>query len=506
MAAKGPSSRAAGRCATVALGIAGVAGLGAGPPRPAAAATAPSPSAVGSAWVAGITVSPAYAATGLVIATVIPTVSCHGSCAQLWASHDGGATWTHLLAAGWDAGIPVIALDGSGQETLYAGSSTLKRSDDGGATWTAVGAQGTPTVSPTYPSDHSLGVASPSGDYVLRNGSASPVTGSAGSIKDVFFTYAPAFPAAGPYPSALLSGTDGNGRPAVMRCTADLTCRDAATIPGGLPMAGPLTLAPSTAYASDGVVFAQDSGGVYKSSDGGRSFGQLAVGAADATAVRPLGIALAPQYREAGPVRTVYAAVVNVYGGAANGQGARTSGGVYRSGDGGTTWTVVGPGSPLDKGATAVSVAPDGRLFAGYFDSTTGHAGLLCTGDSVQWQASCLALTHAAAGSGTSGGSSASPGGGSCPVRTCPASGVAAHGDAAGRPATATGTAPQPGGSGAPGGAAAAELPAAATPVTPAAASPGRSPLALIALGVGGVAVLGVLGGLLRARRRRSTA
>jgi hypothetical protein len=96
--------------------------------------------------------------------------------------------------------------------------------------------------------------------------------------------------------------------------------------------------------------------------------------------------ALAPGYAEAGPIRTLYVAVLQLF------SGRPPSGGIYSSHDGGSTWGRVGSPSPLDRGAVAVAAAPDGRLFAGYLGS--GGVGLLCSMDGAAWEARCPETGH----------------------------------------------------------------------------------------------------------------
>jgi hypothetical protein len=138
-----------------------------------------------------------------------------------------------------------------------------------------------------------------------------------------------------------------------------------------------------------------------KSTDGGSTFAPLTVvsdNGAQATATAML--ALAPGYREAGPTRTLFAAVLQAYvpTTADKNNAGRTAGGIYRSDDGGATWKSLGANGPVFHGASAVAVAPDGRVFAGWTDGS-GHAGIACSvNGSAYWAQRCPAR-------GTSGGS-----------------------------------------------------------------------------------------------------
>jgi hypothetical protein len=149
----------------------------------------------------------------------------------------------------------------------------------------------------------------------------------------------------------------------------------------------PATLAPSSSFPNDQVVFAQTQAGVFKSVDGASSFERLKVvgGGADVTLTPQM--AVAPGYREAAAVRTLLVAVFQV----STQPTRRTSGGIFRSDNGGATWRTVSGSSALAKGASAVGLAPDGRIFAGYSDPISGRAGLLCSVDGTTWAALCPA-------------------------------------------------------------------------------------------------------------------
>ena len=397
-------------------------------PMPAHAASLPS--GVGDQNVSWIVVSPAYQRTGLVVAVAAPLSGCQSNCMKLWITHSGGASWATASAAGWDGGRPVITVDGSGREVLFAASGTaLQRSDDDGQTWSTVASGGgvLPSPSPQFASDHAVAVAVAGGqDYVLRGTSSQPVTGSGKTLDDLSFMYSPAFPSAGSHAPVLLAAADNTSahNPVIQRCTAALACSGGATLPGSTSFSAPETLVPSTDYANDGVVFAQSGRGIYKSTDGAGTFTPLTVLSANGAAgtATPM-LALAPGYREAGPVRSAFVAVFQTFTDQKN---PHTAGGVYRTGDGGATWSRVGSPSPLDGGADAVAVAPDGRLFAGYLEQAGQQAsgGLLCSTNGNTWQATCPALGQAA-GTGTSGGGGHGPGSTPCSGASCSAAATA---------------------------------------------------------------------------------
>ena len=117
-------------------------------------------------------------------------------------------------------------------------------------------------------------------------------------------------------------------------------------------------------------------------------------------------MALSPGYSESDPNHQLYTALLQVFNPTAGSPSPpHSSGGVYRSSDGGSTWAAVGAPGPFDQGASAVAVAPDGRLFAGYLAGQ--YSGLLCSVDGQSWQASCPAVGgNAHAGPGVVSGQS----------------------------------------------------------------------------------------------------
>ncbi|HZS12995.1 MAG TPA: hypothetical protein VFC09_00215 [Candidatus Dormibacteraeota bacterium] len=376
----------------------------AAPPTPT---PTPPPSAVGNEAVIWIAVSPAYEQTGTVVAASASLSGCPSktNCSHIWVSRDGGYTWKQAAAQGWAGIHPLIAVDGAGHETLFgAANNGVLRSDDYGNTWRAVGPNGgTPTPAPSYAHDQAIAVAG-SSDYVLRGSQAQHVSGSGGAMGDSDFAYSPSFPQGGGNPPALLGGSDPKtGLPAVQTCDTNLTCSGTAVLNGAGPMAGPPNLYLSTGFASDGVAFAQTASGIFKTTTGGRTFAPVPVGLSGATATSTAMLALAPHYQESG-TRVAYAAVMQVFG---SGKSMKRSGGVYRTSDGGTTWKAVGSPSPLDDGALAVAVAPDGRIFGAYL-TNQGQGGLLCSTDGQTWRAFCPAVgSHGAVQGARSGGCSA---------------------------------------------------------------------------------------------------
>ena len=362
----------------------------------------PEPSGVGRAAVFWLAVSPAYDQTGLV-AAVVQSADCSAAC--LWTSHDGGATWGEVSPRVTATRVWVAA-DASGHDVIFVlRQADVARSDDGGSTWTRVGDPGFLQTAPSFPADGLAAVATDKGDYTIVKGAVAPVTGSAGALSDSSFMFAPRYPEGGSWAPTLLVGSDKRqGLPMVEQCSADLVCRGGAVLPGAVVFSMPVSLYPSSTYGTDGVVFAQSGRGIYKSTDAGHSFTPLTIGQQGATATATGMFALPPTYSERGPVRSAYAAVLQIFQDAANPKNSHSSGGIYKTTDGGMTWIRVGSPSPLDRGALSVAVAPDGRVFAGYVSSY--GQGLLCSADGgAQWAATCPAVGQHKGATASSGSS-----------------------------------------------------------------------------------------------------
>jgi photosystem II stability/assembly factor-like uncharacterized protein len=480
-----------------ALAIVGMASAALGGVGAQAASPAPTPpsnsSAIGANTVNWIATSAAFAHTGFALLQASGT-SCKPC---LWATHDGGASWAQVSASGWNGGRPVIAVDSAGREVVFSGNDdAVQRSDDGGRTWVRIGTGSMmPAPEPSFPSEGAVAVAGKGGDYVATATGAKSAGGSAGSLVDLSFMVAPTFPSAGSYAPALLSAADKqNGLPVIQQCTAQLACTGNATLPGAVTFSIPVTLLPSTGYAQDGTVFAQSGRGIYKSLDGGKTFAPLTMGQAGATGTATPMLALAPGYSEHGSTRTAFAAVFQIFQDAANPKNSHSAGGIYKSTDGGTTWNRVGSPSAFDRGASAVAMAPNGRLFAGYLSSY--GSGLLCSVDGgVTWRASCPTINGGSnpAAAGSVNGSAVN-GGSSC-APNCAGS----PGGAAGGAGTVTEGRSTPGAGNVPSG----QALAATSQNNPEANSASRG---LLAAAAGGVAVLLTLVALLRRRVRRRTA
>jgi hypothetical protein len=354
---------------------------------PQTAKAAPEPMTV--EWIA---VSPAYLHTGVVAALGF-RFDCPRTCSSLWVSRNGGASWRQAASRNWTPRHRlIIAVDSRGHDVFYGTSQTLlMRSDDLGETFVPVGPAGRPTALPSYASDGGLVVASLGrrSDYVLRQGTAQDVTGSSGlRMADMVFAVSPTFPTTGAYTPALLGAAVGYNT-LLLRCSADFACSRPVTLhpaTSRFATADRLSLHLAADFAEHGTVFADTATDIEKSTDGGTSFQHLTVVPETQGLFTSIPMmVLAPGYREADPDRTAYAAVTQVMGpGLANPQAPS---GVYVTHDGGTSWRPTTTSGPLTAGATALAIAPDGRLFAGY---SAAGGGILCSTDGgTTWLASC---------------------------------------------------------------------------------------------------------------------
>ncbi len=354
-----------------------------------AATASPSPSvasAIGDEAVQSIAVSSAYDRTGTVVAASSAR-DCSADCMHLWVTRDRGVSWKRAAARGWQQGRLAIGVTAAGSEVLFsAGTSGLLRSDDGGDDWRSAGPAGTSTVSPSFARDGDVAVAGGTAhDYLVDLQGVRQVQGSGGTLVDTSFVYSPSFPASGGHPPALLGALDAHtGAGFVLRCTAQLACSNPVPAVGPQQVPSGLTLVASPAYAADGTLFANAEQSLYRSTDAGASFVPVRLGEHGAVATATADVSFDPRYGQDAADRTAYVAVLQLF----KDPRRPTAGGVYRTTDGGATWNVLGSPSPLDGGATALAVAPDGRIFAGYMQSAGMTAGLLCWYHAA-WAASC---------------------------------------------------------------------------------------------------------------------
>jgi hypothetical protein len=333
-------------------------------------------SAIGNEAPIALAVSPLYPQTGMVAAVSVAVGGCSRACTHLWITHDRGATW-HRAAAMPPGPVLIVAGTHHREELVAASTNAVVASDDDGATWHTIGPAGTPAAA----GDAVLVAGDGSADYRLdAAGARYAVPGSAGT--DVDLAFAPVPGGAGQNAALLAARDPATGLPVTLRCDSAYACSGAAALPGATPSSGnDMSLLPSGALGSGGAAYVRTSTMLYRSDDGGRSFFTLLLPAhARANYTRVPAAAV-----DGGPSHVLYVALLEVVG---TGASQLTAGGVFASSDRGTTWRALGSPGVLDGGATAVAVAPGGRLFAGYVNAH-GEAGLVCSDGGGAWQAAC---------------------------------------------------------------------------------------------------------------------
>jgi hypothetical protein len=158
----------------------------------------------------------------------------------------------------------------------------------------------------------------------------------------------------------IVGGTGLLNQSLVSLCTRT-TCSKAGPLVGST---GTPSLMTSRTYPTTGVAFAWQLSRLYRSVNRGVSFAPLALPA-------PGDIKSLSEDGSGG----LYLALSN----------GASAGGLFVSHDAGTTWTRLGAGSALARGATAVMPLPDGHLLAG-----PAGGGLLCSGDGgATWANRC---------------------------------------------------------------------------------------------------------------------
>jgi LPXTG-motif cell wall-anchored protein len=325
--------------------------------------------AVVTTTVGSVTISPNYATDH--------TVFGNGNSQEgLYKSTDGGASWTLVTTTvGFVTISPNYAMDhtvfGSGnQEGFY-------KSTDGGASWNAVDSGipfpyiGTVAISPDYATDHTVFAGSDgAGVYKSTDGGASWTWATSG-ISNVYIGTVAISPN---YATdhTVFAGSDGD----VYKSTNGGASWNVFNLGTWFrPYVYCIAISPN--YVTDQTVFAgTDLGGIYKSTDGGATWASVDAG----IAFQPYSSYYTYIYSIA--ISPNYAIDQAVFAGS-------SEGGVYKSTDGGTSWTAVNSGLPFLNGASSiyninsVAISPnyaiDHTVFAGssvggVYKSTDGGA------------------------------------------------------------------------------------------------------------------------------------
>jgi hypothetical protein len=179
------------------------------------------------------------------------------------------------------------------------------------------------------------------------------------------FAYAPAYPRDH---RIVIGGTDPSlaQNATVSACNVS-KCTPAALLPGSTGTPAVMT---SRSYSSTGLAFAWSKDRFYRSVDGAKSFTRLTLPAP-------------------GQVQSVAEDTAGrMYVGLWDTSTTNPTGGLFVSGDNGTTWSRLGAGTAFDRGVLSVTVLPSGNILAGPYAARGG--GLQCSTDNGHtWEPRC---------------------------------------------------------------------------------------------------------------------
>lgn len=288
-------------------------------------------------------------------------------CPAIFRSDDSGATWSRLVAAGYVGGDllipPAYPTDG---RLFVASSFALQVSNDGGRSFAGIANVGGPAaMSPEFSNGDPrilLGAA-PGWVYNDIDKSVTPLTSlSPPSSLTRTFAFSPSYGIDG---RMLVGGTQaplgGADVSTVTLCDAE-SCLSTATLDS---LNGTPQILFSDSYASDRMVFAWRSTGLYRSVDGGRTFSMITLPRA----------ALVETLVDNGPHGFLLAMSAN--------RNTRAFGGLFSSSDG-LHWREIGLGAGDVLAATRLGP----RLLAG--PSWSAGGGLRCSEDGgTTWRTRC---------------------------------------------------------------------------------------------------------------------
>ncbi|MBV8236967.1 MAG: exo-alpha-sialidase, partial [Acidimicrobiia bacterium] len=317
----------------------------------------------GSGFVS-FTPSPNYANDHEVYASGVATQGCLiGQCPTLFRSTDGGVTWVRVWSLTFGGGTVLLPPAYPADHRLFEiDAHALRMSTDAGHLFrplTPLGGQA--AMSPGFSNGDPQILVGAMPGWIYHDGTSlvTPfnLAPEPTSIA-LSFAYSPSYMT----DHTLIVGGTGaplGSRSLVSRCTGT-TCTPASGLAGSV---GTPSLLASRSYATTGLAYAWQQARFYRSVDGGAVFSPLALPA-------PGTVESVAEDQAGG----LYVALLSK---AVDGS---STGGLFVSRDEGTTWTRVGAGTALDRGATAVMPLPDGRLLVAPYSPQGG--GLLCSPDS----------------------------------------------------------------------------------------------------------------------------
>lgn len=280
----------------------------------------------------------------------------------IFRSSDGGATWTRLQADGFRSGRVLVPPTYPQKPTLFAHDElALYRSDDHGTRFVVVApAVGGVVFSPAYASgdERLLLGGSPVWEYWVSTGLANPVPGTVGRPQTRSVLAADSFVTDG---ALLLGGTAPTGPAtqvgAVYRCSPT-ACAAPVLLPGTVA-------SPKLRRLADGTIAAWDNMRMFLSTDEGASFQAT-------TAPVPYGYMT---ITDMAPGELLMAVTAHT-----------TATGMFYSDDTGSSWTGIGVGTPLQRGAVDLVRLSDDVVVA----APMGTNGIRCSTDGgATWAPSC---------------------------------------------------------------------------------------------------------------------
>jgi RNA polymerase sigma-70 factor (ECF subfamily) len=299
-------------------------------------------------------------------------VTCAGSpCTVLFVSHDGGETWTRREGRNFRGQTILLPPNYPADSRIFAmGPAGLQASTNDGASFKVVlPLAGDAAMSPQF--DHNdpriLIGATVVTEYWANRDLAKPATlvGPAGTWLTVAFS-----PAYASDQTVFVGGIrpDAAGvmRPTVNRCAASICSSSAFDLGSDAPW-----IRPSPEFARDAHVYAFTAHALFRSVDRGMTWRGAIPSFADRGSIRDVLAA------RGGGGLAVFAAVQS---------GLKDVGGVYRSTDGGVTWTgrsihMRGFGH----GVIGIIETPDGHLI-----SAAAESGIACSADAGRsWTLRC---------------------------------------------------------------------------------------------------------------------
>ncbi|MFH0731128.1 MAG: hypothetical protein V2B19_32890 [Pseudomonadota bacterium] len=278
--------------------------------------------------------------------------------AGVFKSIDGGETWTAINnGIGYSSGLVytralAISPDFGEDRTIFISCNGIYKSSDGGETWNAVTADWNPVcliVSPNYTTDNTVFGGTWNGEVLKSTDGGVSWSFFANGLDGLpvqFLAISPSYAS----DHTLFAGTSGGG--AFKSTDGGVTWGPATpSFSGSNLYINSIAISPN--YANDQTLFLGTSGGVFKSANGGVSWTQSNAG-------------LTGTYIYAIQFSTDYLNDQTLYLGAWT--GGSYSGGVYKSANGGASWSQVNSGlGRLTVNSIAISpnFAIDGTLFAG---------------------------------------------------------------------------------------------------------------------------------------------